>query len=71
MLQDTNVERVIQDYTEPLQKQISTMQIELEALKKQCNIGAVSHRRELLLAFYQHLIDNDTFPINSFSKDED
>ena len=42
MLQDPNVERVIKNYTEPLQKQISMMQIELEALKQQCNIGAVS-----------------------------
>lgn len=43
MLQDPNVERVIKNYTEPLQKQISMMQIELEALKQQCNIGAVMH----------------------------
>ena len=42
MLQDPNIERVIKNYTEPLQKQISMMQIELEALKQQCNIGAVS-----------------------------
>lgn len=42
MLQDPNVERVIKNYTEPLQKQISMMQIELDVLKKQCNIGAVS-----------------------------
>jgi len=42
MLQDPNVERVIKNYTEPLQKQISMMQIELEALKQKCNIGAVS-----------------------------
>lgn len=41
MLQDPNVERVIKNYTEPLQKQISMMQIELEALKKQCNISSV------------------------------
>ena len=41
MLQDPNVERVIKNYTEPLQKQISMMQIELETLKQQCNIGAV------------------------------
>ena len=39
MLQDP---KVIINYTEPLQKQISMMQIELEALKQQCNIGAVS-----------------------------
>ena len=39
MLQDPNVERVIKNYTEPLQKQISMMQIELEALKQQCNIA--------------------------------
>ena len=42
MLQDPNVERVIKNYTEPLQKQISMMQIELEALKQQCNTGVVS-----------------------------
>ena len=42
MLQDPNVERVIKNYIVPLQKQISMMQIELEALKQQCNIGAGS-----------------------------
>jgi len=42
MLQDPNAERVIKNYIDPLQKQISMMQIELEALKQQCNIGTVS-----------------------------
>ena len=42
MLKDPNVERVIKNYIEPLQKQISMIQIELEALKQKCNIGAVS-----------------------------
>jgi len=56
MLQDPNVERVIKNYTEPLQKQISMMQIELEALKQQCNIGAVSgHVPEDIQTFLHRL----------------
>ena len=56
MLQDPNVERVIKDYTEPLQKQISMIQIELEALKQQCNIGAVSgHVPEDIQTFLHRL----------------
>jgi hypothetical protein len=31
----------------------------------------VNNRREVLLTFYQHLIDNDPFPINSFSKERE
>jgi len=41
MLQDPNVERVIKRYTEPLQKQISMLQIELGSIKQQCNIANV------------------------------
>ena len=56
MLQDPNVERVIKNYTEPLQKQISMMQIEIEALKQQCNIGAVSgHVPEDIQTFLHRL----------------
>lgn len=56
MLQDPNVERIIKNYTEPLQKQISMMQIELEALKQQCNIGAVSgHVPEDIQTFLHRL----------------
>jgi hypothetical protein len=56
MLQDPNVERVIKNYTEPLQKQISMMQIELEALKKQSNIGVVSgHVPEDIQTFLHRL----------------
>ena len=54
MLQDPNVERVIKNYTEPLQKQISMMQIELEAIKKQCNIGAVSISLERAKKYARH-----------------
>ncbi len=37
-------------------------------LKQALRIPIVSHRRELLLAFYQHLLDNDPFPIHSSAK---
>ena len=40
-------------------------------LNQALHIPFVSQRRELLLAFYQHLIDNDPFPINSFSKERE
>ena len=56
MLQDPNVVRVIKNYTEPLQKQISMMQIELEALKQQCNIGTISgHVPEDIQTFLHRL----------------
>jgi hypothetical protein len=50
MVQDPNVERVIKNYTEPLQKQISKIQTELEAVKKQCiisNVKVMSYDSEL------------------------
>jgi hypothetical protein len=39
-----------------------------EAYHLLCDLYNVSHRRELLLAFYQHLLDNDPFPIHSSAK---
>jgi hypothetical protein len=48
MLQDPNVERVIKRYTEPLQKQISMLQIELGSIKQQGNIANVVGRSEQL-----------------------
>jgi hypothetical protein len=39
-----------------------------ERIKQALRIPVVSHRRELLLAFYQHLLDNDPFPIHSSAK---
>jgi hypothetical protein len=38
---------------------------------KALRIGAVSHQRELLLAFYQHLLDNDPLPIDPCSKERE
>ena len=40
-------------------------------LKQALRIPVVRYRRGLLLAFYQHLIDNEPFPINSFSKERE
>ena len=37
-------------------------------LKQALRIPVISHRRELLLAFYQHLLNNDPFPIHSSAK---
>lgn len=50
MLQDPNVERVIKNYIEPLQKQISMLQNELGAIKKQCNIANVDKRIFIVFA---------------------
>lgn len=42
MIQDPNVERLIRKSIEPLNKQISMLQIELEGVKKQLAIPRVS-----------------------------
>lgn len=39
-----------------------------EVVKNNVDLHNVSNRRELLLVFYQHLIDNDPFPIHSSAK---
>lgn len=44
MIQDPNVERLIRKSIEPLNKQISMLQIELEGLKKQLAIPRVTTR---------------------------
>ena len=52
MIQDPNVERLIRKSIEPLNKQISMLQIELEGVKKQLAIPRVSfslHKRTELL----------------------
>lgn len=43
MIQDPNVERLIRKSIEPLNKQISMLQIELEGVKKQLAIPRVSN----------------------------
>lgn len=40
-------------------------------VKKYNDIHNVVNRRELLLAFYQHLVENNPFSINSFSKERE
>lgn len=48
MIQDPNVERLIRKSIEPLNKQISMLQIELNGVKEQLPIQRVSQKSELL-----------------------
>jgi len=65
MLQDPNVGRVIKNYIEPLQKQISMMQIELMALKQQCNIANVVESNPNEKAALKHAVNAIYFADNS------
>ena len=52
-----SMERFIDKKIEPLNKQISMLQIELIGVKQQLSIPRVSHQRELLKAYTKWLND--------------
>ena len=55
-----SMERFIDKKIEPLNKQISMLQIELSGVKQQLSIPRVSHQRELLKAFCDWAFKQDT-----------
>lgn len=66
-----SMERFIDKKIEPLNKQISMLQIELNSVKQQLNIPVVSNQRELLKAFCDWAYDkNEDWDVSNYDIDE-
>ena len=56
-----SMERFIDKKIEPLNKQISMLQIELSGVKQQLSIPRVSQQRELLIAFAKYMEEDKMY----------